>query len=274
MKIIAQNQMNLLQILALLSPDSSKTTLRSWLELGRVSVDGKVAKRGDLPILEGQTIEVGKKAHVIRHDIKILFEDLHLVVIEKPEGLLSVATDFDKSVNAHTILKDRVHPRRVYPVHRLDRETSGIMVFAYSEAAREGLKEQFFYHTIEREYHALVEGKLEPADGSTRGTWKSLLKEDLMYRVSSHPHQGREAITHYEIVKYTRQLTLVRFILETGRKNQIRVHCHDAKHPIFGDIKYGSVMEGFPRLCLHASRLVFIHPETKKQLSFTSRIPF
>lgn len=266
MKTTVKEPILLLDLLSSLSPDSSKTTLRSWLEMGRVWVNEKVVKRGNFLLQVGQRVAISKKEALIRHDIKIVYEDAHLVVIDKPEGLLSVATDFDKSINAHTILKERRHPQRVYPVHRLDRDTSGVMLFAYSELARDGLKEQFFHHTIEREYYGLVEGHLEPA----QGTWRSLLKEDVTYRVSSHSHQGKEAITHYEVVKYTSSLTLVRFRLETGRKNQIRVHCHDAKHPLFGDSKYGAVIQGAPRLCLHAFRLVFSHPITKKRFSFTS----
>jgi len=270
MQMSAPGDKNIFDILSLLSPDSSKTTLRSWLKLERVFVDGKIVRRGDLILQKGQSVEIGKKNQVIRGNLKILFEDTHLVVVDKQEGLLSVATDSDKCTHVHQLLKDHVHPGRVYPVHRLDRETSGVMIFAYSDEARDNLKDQFFYHTIEREYHGLVEGRLEPK----KGLWKSFLKEDPSYRVFSHPNQGQEAITHYEVIKYTQHLTLVRFTLETGRKNQIRVHCHDAKHPIFGDIKYGAVIQGFPRLCLHASRLVFIHPITKKRVAFTSRVPF
>lgn len=261
---------SLLEALIALSPDSSKTTLRSWLEHERVFVDGKVVKRADTQLIKGQEVEVGKKGQVIQQKVKILFEDSHLVVVEKPEGLLTVATDHVRSSNLHTILKDRVHPRRVYPVHRLDRETSGIIVFAYTEKAKDGLKKQFFHHTLDREYLGWLEGKLE----TSKGTWRSFLKEDQNYRVHSNPHEGQEAITHYEVVKHTRSLTWVKFKLETGRKNQIRVHCQDAGHPIFGDEKYGSTLPGFARMYLHACRLGFVHPETGKKLNFESRIPF
>lgn len=260
----------LFEVLITLSPDSSKTTLRSWLEQGRVVVDGKLVKRGDIQIKSGQVVEIGKKDQVARQNVKIIFEDSHLVVVEKPEGLLSVATDYNQKSNLHTVLKDRVHPRRVYPVHRLDRETSGVMIFAYTEQAKEGLKKQFFHHTLEREYLGWVEGKLE----SEQGTWKSFLKEGDDYFVRSHPHEGQEAITHYQVVKHTRSLTWVKFRLETGRKNQIRVHCQEAGHPLFGDEKYGAKLPGFGRLYLHACRLGFVHPITQKKFNFESRVPF
>lgn len=258
--------MDLLTHLKTLYPDCSKTTLRSWLEHGRIKVGGKVVKRGDIEILPGQEVDVGKKAQPIKNNVKILFEDKHLIVIEKPEGLLSVATDFNLADNAHTILKDRVHPKRVFPVHRLDRETSGVMVFAYSEEAKEGLKDQFFHHSIEREYHGLVEGHLEPKEG----TWKSFLKEDENYYVSENSTDGQLAITHYKVLKRTAKLSLVQFTLETGRKNQIRVHCQAAGAPIFGDKKYGGQISGAPRLCLHAKRLSFVHPVTEMKKTFLS----
>jgi 23S rRNA pseudouridine1911/1915/1917 synthase len=269
MKKIAEQDTLLLDLLAELSPGSSKTTLRSWLAEGRVLIGGKSIKRGDTLVLKGKEVALGKRALFAEEGIKILYEDNHLVVIEKPEGLLSVSTVFDKQHNAHTILKQRFHSQRVYPVHRLDRETSGVMVFAYSELARDGLKEQFHRHSIEREYHALVEGHFETG----QGTWKSFLKEDIVYKVSSHPTEGQWAITHYQVVNKSKRLTTLRLTLETGRKNQIRVHCHDAGHPIFGDKKYGSQIEGAPRLCLHASKLSFIHPETGKKLTFLSPLP-
>ena len=258
--------MDLLERLATLNPDSSKNTLRSWLEKGRVLVDGEVVKLPKYQVDPTQEITLGQKKQFVK-DIEILFEDNHLVVIFKPAGLLSVETDFDKDTCAHTILKRRYHSQRVHPVHRLDRETSGVMVFAYSELARDGLKEQFHDHTIDREYCGIVDGKLEP----TSGTWTSHLQEDATYFVKSAP-DGKLAITHYTVTGYKKQTTHLIFRLETGRKNQIRVHCKESGHPISGDTKYGSTRGG--RLCLHARKLSFTHPATKKRLSFESPVDF
>jgi 23S rRNA pseudouridine1911/1915/1917 synthase len=270
MRFIATQPIALLEALELMSPDSSKNTLRSWLEKERVTVNGKLTKQAKFLVSEGQEVCVGRRMRFLREEIKILFEDEHLVVIDKPEGLLSVATDFDKSQTAHTILKRRFNNQKVYPVHRLDRETSGVMVFAYSEVAKEGLKELFFKHDIEREYSAIVEGVLkEPT-----GTWQSYLKEDEAYYVKSikNPELGKHAITHYEVLSHNKNFSLIKLRLETGRKNQIRVHCKENGHPIVGDKKYGAqTVAG--RLCLHASKLGFVHPATGKKLSFESLVP-
>lgn len=264
-------QNSLLEALTLLFPDSSKTTLRSWIEKGRIFVNDQVARNAKQPILEGEKITLGKKKEFIEGDIELLYEDEHLVVIHKPEGLLSVATDFQKWMTAHSILKRRFHTGRVYPVHRLDRETSGVMLFAYTERARDVLKENFLHHTIEREYFAVVEGTIE----GEKGTWQSFLLEDSLYNVRSatRPEEGQLAITHYEVLKRKRSTTALRLILETGRKNQIRVHSKEAGHPVVGDKKYGATADLTGRLCLHAHKLGFVHPISGKSLVFTSPLP-
>ncbi len=266
MQLKSPNDLLLLEVLQLLSPESSKNTLRSWIEKGRVTIDGKEAKKAHLLVQKGQQVAVGKKVNFISQEIKIFYEDEHLIVIEKPAGLLSVMTDFDGTHNAHTVLKRRFHSQRVYPVHRLDRDTSGVMVFAYSTAAREGLKTQFMQHSIYREYAAVVQGQLEPLEG----TWKSYLREDKNYYVKSGV-KGQLAITHYKVVKQNKQFSLLNLQLETGRKNQIRVHASEAGFPVLGDIKYGGPKRD--RLYLHAHQLAFDHPIKKKKLSFTSYVP-
>jgi 23S rRNA pseudouridine1911/1915/1917 synthase len=268
MKIKASKSTLLLDLLQELSPQSSKNTLRSWVEQGRVSSNGCVLKKANMTLQEGSWVEVGKRIS-FSGELKILYEDHHITVIDKPAGLLSVATDFEKERDAHTLLKHRSPKVRVFPVHRLDRETSGILVFAHTEKARTHLKGQFFHHSIQREYHAFVEGRLE----SLKGTWKSTLVEnEETYYVTSHPEKGQLAITHYEVIQYGRHLTHLKLLLETGRKNQIRVHCKEAGHPIRGDKKYGG--DGASRLYLHAARLEFMHPHLNKTMSFTSPLPF
>jgi 23S rRNA pseudouridine1911/1915/1917 synthase len=269
MRFTTPKSLTLLEALSLLSPESSKNTLRTWIEKERVLVDGKLAKQANLLVNEGQEVTVGNRTRFV-DDIKILFEDEHLVVLDKPEGLLSVAADFDKERTVHCILKRRFNAQRVYPVHRLDRETSGVMVFAYSEQAKEGLKNLFFTHDVEREYSAIVEGKLQ----DSKGTWESFLAEDEAYFVRSikNPEIGKKAITHYEVISESKRFSFLKLRLETGRKNQIRVHCKDAKHPIIGDKKYGSNVKA-PRMCLHASKLGFVHPVKKKMIRFTSPVP-
>jgi tRNA pseudouridine32 synthase/23S rRNA pseudouridine746 synthase/23S rRNA pseudouridine1911/1915/1917 synthase len=271
MKIKITQDQTILEALAALYPDSSKNTLRSFIEKGRVSVGKRQVKTAKERVVVGEEVSVGKKTHYMEQGIQILFEDEHLVVINKPEGLLSVATDFQKWMTAHSILKRRFNTQRVYPVHRLDRETSGVMLFAYSELARDYFKELFMRHEIEREYFAIVEGLLE----TDCGTWKSYLTEDANHNVHSSPRseEGQLAITHYEVLKRKKSATLLRLILETGRKNQIRVQCKAAGHPVVGDKKYGSEANFTGRLCLHARKLGFVHPVSRKKLSFESSIP-
>jgi 23S rRNA pseudouridine1911/1915/1917 synthase len=271
MKMKAPQDTTLLEVLQLLSPESSKNTLRSWVEKGRVIVEGRALKKGSTPIKKGQLVTVGKRTSFVRHDVEILHEDEHIVVINKPEGLLSVSTDFEENLTAHGVLKRRFHSKRVYPVHRLDRETSGVMVFAYTEHARAHLKKLFQAHDIQREYVALVEGVLEKPSG----TWRGFLKEDASFFVKPtlNADEGQIAITHYHVVKKRANTTFLRLKLETGRKNQIRVHCQIAGHPVVGDQKYGAQTNPFSRLCLHAQKLAFTHPQTGKLMKFEVPLP-
>lgn len=263
--------MPLLECLALLAPDSSKSTLRSWVKEGRVTVDGQTAKRGDAQVAKGQKVALGQKPTFAADNLRIVYEDKHLVAIEKPEGLLSVSTAFEKNDTAFSLLKKHYHPRKVYVVHRIDQDTSGVMVFALSEESMTGLKEHFEKHDINRSYYAIVEGKVSPE----KGTWQSYLYEDARYMVHStdDPSQGVLAITHYQVEKTTPRYSLLKLTLETGRKNQIRVHCLQCGCPIAGDKKYGAHTDPVKRLCLHAATLEFAHPVTGKMMRFASPLP-
>lgn len=267
MQLKSPNDLTLLEVLKLLAPESSKNTLRSWIEKGRVMIEGREAKKATQCVRQGEEVVIGKKVNFISQEIKIYYEDEHLIVIEKPAGLLSVMTDFEGRNNAHYVLKRRFHSQRVYPVHRLDRDTSGVMVFAYTEAAREGLKQQFMKHSIHRGYTAIVEGVVTP----DQGTWKSYLREDKSYFVKSTRQGGQLAITHYKVAKQNKKYSMLDLELETGRKNQIRVHASEAGYPVVGDAKYG--ISKRDRLYLHASSLAFIHPIKKKKLFFKSNVP-
>jgi 23S rRNA pseudouridine1911/1915/1917 synthase len=238
MKHIADKHAFLLDVLQQIAPDSSKNTLRSWLQSGRVTVDNHRADRANMEILPGQEILIGPKVSFVRGSIRILHEDDDIVVLEKPEGLLSVATDFENRATVHAMLKKQFHNRRVYPVHRLDRETSGVMLFAYSEKARDQIKSQFEQHTIDKTYFAIVEKEMKLG----KGTWESFLEEDDFYYVKStnDSQSGKLAITHYDVLKVHKNRSLLRLKPQTGRKNQLRVHCSEAGHPIIGDKKYGA----------------------------------
>lgn len=271
MKLHLDQDLILLDCLAILAPDSSRTTLRSWLKEGRVLVNDVVEKVGSKLIKKDQIVTVTAKAAPTLDGIQILYEDSHLIVINKPSGLLSVSANFEKGKTAHAILKQHYRPRKVYVVHRLDQGTSGVMLFALSEKAHEKLKKIFEAHDIIREYVAILEGYLS----EDSGTWQSYLYEDENYVVHEtlDPLKGLLAITHYEVLDRKKLMTWIKFRLETGRKNQIRVQCKAAGHPVIGDLKYGAIKNPLRRLCLHASRLAFKHPITGKEMQFETPIP-
>ena len=270
MKYIAVKESSLLEVACEMAPESSKNTVRSWIEQGRITLDGRVVKKSQTPVRKGEEVKLEKRTAFLEEGLKVLYEDPEIVVIDKPEGLLSVATDFQKQLTAHSILKRRFYSQRVFPVHRLDRETSGVLVFAYTEQARDGLKHLFEIHDIEREYFAIVKGKPPRA----KGTWTNYLIEDKNYVVKTAPSsKGKLAVTHYELCGFNSSFSRLRLRLETGKKNQIRVQCQEEGCPIVGDKKYGGDITPVNRLCLHAHLLSFIHPTKNKKISFTSSLP-
>ncbi|MEM8727642.1 MAG: RluA family pseudouridine synthase [Chlamydiota bacterium] len=254
----------LLERLLLTFPDSSKSTLKKWLKAGRIRVDGARVSEPRLEVDEKASIRLTDKQRFLDLNIEVLYRDRDLIVVDKPEGVLSVATAFETKATVHGVLKKGF--RSVFPVHRLDRETSGVMVVALSEIGRQGLKEQFHSHSIHREYRAIVQGKI-----TNSGSWKCRLLEGADYFVYHHP-QGKLAVTHYTVLNNRRKTTALRLILETGRKNQIRAQAAAAGYPIVGDRKYGNRSIG--RLRLHAYALGFIHPVTHKKMAFKSPVPF
>lgn len=271
MHFIPQEDTYLLDVLAKISPQSSKTTLRSWLKDGRVTVEGGVVKVGSTLVMLGQKVSVESKPQLIANKIRVIYEDNDLIAVEKPTGMLSVSTAFETGDTVFALLKAKFRPRTVYVVHRLDQDTSGVMLFALSEKAFVRLKEIFAAHDIERKYCAIVEGRM----AETKGSWQSYLYEDANYKVhaTDDPEKGRLATTHFKTLNASSKFSRLELTLETGRKNQIRVHCRDAGHPVVGDKKYGSSMDPIKRVCLHAFLLALNHPVTEKPLRFTSPIP-
>lgn len=271
MKYTALKDLNLLETLTLLSPESSKTTLKSWIQEGRILIDDQTTKDPRIVVLKGQTVSLAAKASFIDKGIRIYFSDSDIVVIEKPTGLLTVATAFEKTDTAHAILKKHYHPKPVFVVHRLDQETSGVMMFALNQTAAKKMKALFEKHAIERCYNAVIEGKLEVK----KGVWDSYLFEDEAYKVhvTKDVEKGERAITHYEVIQESKRYSLLKLKLETGKKNQIRVHCQEAGHPVVGDKKYGALADPLNRLGLHACLLAFVHPITGKSMRFESKIP-
>jgi 23S rRNA pseudouridine1911/1915/1917 synthase len=274
--VAADEPRTLLDVLRERFPDSSTTTLRKMLRGDRVRVNGapeRVAKR---PIDAADQIEVvAKPARPIDPRIRILYEDADLVVVDKAAGLLTVPSPVVLHETAESFLNAYAGARRgearIHHVHRLDRDTSGVLVFAKSEYVRDRLQERFAVHDVERVYVAIVHGKLRPPAGSFR----SFLAEDRELRVRRvDPAQGKEAITHYRTIASGRRYSLLELTLETGRRHQIRVQLADAGHPVVGDAMYAKEREDpLGRLALHAKRLGFVHPRSGQKLVFTAEMP-
>ncbi|HEV8631268.1 MAG TPA: RluA family pseudouridine synthase [Thermoanaerobaculia bacterium] len=273
----APERSTLLDVLRQRFPDSSSTTLRKMLKSDRVRVNGapeRVAKR---ELGADDCVEVvAKPARPIDPRVRILFEDDDLIVVDKAAGLLTVPSPVVLHETAETFLNAYAGARpgeaRVHHVHRLDRDTSGVLVFAKSEYVRDRLQELFAVHDLARVYVAVVHGKLRPP----AGTFHCFLVEDRDLRVRrvAEATQGKEAITRYRTTASGRLYSLVELTLETGRRHQIRVQLADAGHPVLGDAMYGKGREDpLGRLALHATHLAFVHPRSAKKMAFTAEMP-
>jgi 23S rRNA pseudouridine1911/1915/1917 synthase len=207
--------------------------------------------------------------------LSILFEDDEILVVMKSAGLLTVASPGEDEETAqaflNTYLGARKTGRRIQVVHRLDRDTSGVLVFAKSFKAREALKERFAEHDIHRLYIAIIDGRM----GRPEGMIQSFLAEDRNLRVHSvaSPSRGKLATTHYRTVKAGTQYSMLEVRLETGKRNQIRVHFAEAGHPVIGDTMYGNGKDPIGRLGLHAMELGLVHPTTGREMKFTAPLP-
>jgi 23S rRNA pseudouridine1911/1915/1917 synthase len=252
----------------------SGRSLKQWLEAGRVRVNGTVVRRGDTPVARADRIELGAPPPPpFPAPLRLVHGDEHVYVIDKPPGLLTIANAGERHHTAYRLLRDWVEAqggRRIFVVHRLDRETSGLLVFARSPEAKEMLQKQFHHRTPERLYQARVEGVVREDEG----TLTSRLAEgsSLRIRPTRDTERGREAITRYRVLERYEDSTLLELKLVTGRRGQIRAQLADLKHPIVGDREYGSRRNPFKRVCLHATRLGFMHPDGRR-VTFESRAP-
>ena len=269
--------MNLLQALQKQFQDSSKTTLRQMLQAGRVRVNGEVEKDAKLDIADDDVVDVVSRsvARQLPSGLTILHEDIDVIVVLKAQGLLTVATERERETTAQAYLNvylgAKRREERIHVVHRLDRETSGVLVFAKNFHAREQLKEQFAEHSVERIYVAIVEGTIDPPRGTIRS---HLFERPDLKMVSVEPRaDAKLAVTHYRTIKSNASYSMVEVTLETGRKNQIRAHLSEAGHPVIGDRMYGATTNPIDRLGLHAKLLGFVHPTTGKKMSFTVPMP-
>lgn len=242
-------------------------------------VNGQVVRRGDVTVADGDRVDLGEPPpEPFPTGLRKIYEDDDLVVIDKPKGLLTIATESERERTAYRMLAGYVErqstrgraPRRLFIVHRLDRETSGVLAFAKSGAAKRALQEQFEARSAERRYIAVVEGRVKNAEGTLRS--RLTVNRDLRVRPTRRRTEGKEAITHYRVVKQGKETTVLELSLTTGRRGQIRAQLAALGHPIVGDDAYGSTKDPLRRVCLHATKLALLSPSGRR-LTFESPPP-
>lgn len=255
----------------------SRSKIKATLQGQGIKVNGKVVTQFDFPLKPGMKIEVSKTKRNITlksRYVKLVYEDDYLVVVDKKPGILSMATRHN-SLNVKTVLDEYFHATKqncqAHVVHRLDRDTSGLLIYAKDKKTALSMENDWRHTVYDRRYVAVVSGPMETDEG-TIANW---LKDSKIYVTYSSPvdNGGKYAVTHYHVLDRSPYHSLVEFRLETGRKNQIRVHAADMGHPVCGDPKYGNGDDPIERLCLHAYVLCFYHPVTHRPMEFQTQIP-
>lgn len=268
----------LLQFLIVSMPQRKRTNIKEYLKHNQVAVNEVPISQFDTELHQGDIVKVNltREFRVFYHRrLKLVYEDDDIIVVNKGYGLLSMGTDKIKDGTAYSIIKDYVKwkdPRnKIFIVHRLDRDTSGLMMFTKSEEAKDAMQHNWNNMVLNRKYLAVVEGHVSQENGII----KSYLAETSQYEVYSTQDetQGQLALTRYKTLSRGNGYSLLEVELDTGRKNQIRVHMKDLGHPIIGDRKYGAKTSPIHRLALHAQTLRFVHPITRKEMNFTTPIP-
>lgn len=271
----------LMEYLMLKLPSLGRNKIKSILAHYQVLVDGMPVTRFDFELASEDVVTVlkyGKKEKgkgKEPFDLPIIYEDDDFIVINKPSGLLSIASDKEREKTAYRMLNNYVRQKdpksRIFILHRIDKDTSGVLVVCKNVKIRDALQKHWNERVMDRGYYAIVESAMDQPKG-TFHTWLIENSTNLMF--SSHKKgEGQEAITHYEVMEDNGTYSLLDVHIDTGRKNQIRVHLKEAGHPITGDDKYGNGVNPLKRLGLHAYLLAFEHPLTKKKMVFKAPIP-
>lgn len=275
---IVNEDAELMEFLIKSMPDNSRNSIKSLLAHKQVSVGEDDISQFNFKLKKGDRVIVNKIKKMPEkrlNGLKIIYEDGDLIVIHKDAGLLSIATETEKEKTAFSILTDYVRlakqDNKIFILHRLDRETSGIMMFAKSKEVQDVLQNAWTEAVTERRYTVVVEGCVKE-DDMTITSWLKENKGLVMYS-SQVENDGQKATTYYKTIKKNKSYSMLEVKLETGRKNQIRVHMQDIGHPITGDKKYGAEKNPLQRLGLHARVLEFKHPRNHKIMRFETPIP-
>lgn len=277
MQTTVKHTLTLADYLRALHPDTSKNAHKKLLEHDRVKVNGVVVRLGKTLLQPGDRVEISRKMfrQRLHPELDILYEDEHLVVLHKKQNLLTIATEKEREKTVYAYLASHVKNQnpdnKIFIVHRLDRDASGLLVFARSETVKRKLQEQFRSHATTRGYIALVEGRVQPESG----TLENHLAENRAYKVyvTGNARHGKLAVTHFRVVRRVAKYSWLEIKTETGRKHQIRVQLAAFGHPLIGDKEYGSTRNPLNRLGLHAHLLGFEHPVTGRQMKFEVEAP-
>ena len=267
--IVKENEI-LIEFLKKTFSNLSKNSVKSLLHNEKVFINGNMTTKYNYELNVGDVVEIREK---VAKNIDIIYEDKDIIVINKPSGLLTVATEKEKNKTAYHLvmeyLKKKNKNNRIFVIHRLDKDTSGIIMFAKNERAKHLYQDNWNDIVKKRCYYAVIDGKMDKKEG----TIKSYLEEkgNMVYSVKGK--YGKLAITEYKVLKERKNISLLDINLKTGRKNQIRVHMKENKTPILGDLKYGEKSKLINRLALHAYKLELINPVTKKLLTFEINMP-
>lgn len=268
----------ILEVAAKILSDHTPTKLKSMLKHNQFAVNNMPMSQYDFEVHEGDVFSVNftQSFKVFKNPrVELVYEDEHILVINKGYGVLSMGTDTKKDGTAYSIMREYVKYHdpyaKVFIVHRLDRDTSGLMMMAKTMQAKEIMQHNWNNMVINRKYVAVVEGNVEQKEGVV----KSYLAENSKFEVYStnDATKGQLAVTRYKCLKSSANFSLMEVELDTGRKNQIRVHMKDLGHPITGDRKYGAGHSPINRLALHAQTLRFVHPITRREMNFSTPIP-
>ena len=266
--IVKENEI-LIEFLKKMFSNLSKNSVKSLLHNEKVFVNGNMTTKYNYELNIGDVVEIREK---VAKNIDIIYEDKDIIVINKPSGLLTVATEKEKNKTAYHLvmeyLKKKNKNNRIFIIHRLDKDTSGIIMFAKNERAKHLYQDNWNDIVKKRCYYAVIDGKME----NKEGTIKSYLKENGIMVYSVKDRSGKLAITEYKVLKERKNISLLDINLKTGRKNQIRVHMKDNNTPILGDRKYGK-KDGYRKMMLLANEIKFIHPITKQIIHIDLKIP-
>jgi 23S rRNA pseudouridine1911/1915/1917 synthase len=273
--IMVDKENTLLDSLVFFKKDISRNDLKNYLKYEMVMVNGKVITRATEKVYFGDEITIYyQKKRIPEFDLKILYEDKDIIAISKPSGLLSISNDKEKEVTAFRMVREYVRKNNphtyLFAIHRLDQDTSGVLMFGKNEKIKDELQSNWNEIVKKRGYYAVIEGNFS----GKSGTFRSYLKENkLGFIYSTRDKSGKYAVTNYKEIGSNGRYSLMDVDIETGRRNQIRVHFSESGHPILGDKKYGSRVNPLGRLALHSYELSFIDPRNGKMITIRDDMP-